>query len=149
MTYAQGRTFYDADSHIMELPDFLRDYADPDLRERMPRIPVPRVGTLANLLDEAAERRAHPPERVAELVALGDTLIAGPKGYAALGAFNSGERTQALDLLGFAKQLVFATFSAGPAFSEDRPIEDRYATAHAHNRAMGEFCASDRRLHGV
>ena len=25
MTYASGRTFYDADSHIMELPDFLKD----------------------------------------------------------------------------------------------------------------------------
>ena len=28
MPYAEGRTFYDADSHIMELPDFLRDFAD-------------------------------------------------------------------------------------------------------------------------
>ena len=25
MPYAEGRTFFDADSHIMELPDFLRD----------------------------------------------------------------------------------------------------------------------------
>ena len=30
MTYAEGRTFYDADSHIMELPDFLRDGKAPD-----------------------------------------------------------------------------------------------------------------------
>jgi hypothetical protein len=30
MTYAPPhRAFYDADSHIMELPDFLRDHADP------------------------------------------------------------------------------------------------------------------------
>ena len=33
MTYAPAhRPFYDADSHIMELPDFLRDHADADLR---------------------------------------------------------------------------------------------------------------------
>ena len=32
-------------------------------------------------------------------MALGDSLISGPKGYAALGAFNSGERSTALDLL--------------------------------------------------
>ena len=66
MTYASGRTFFDADSHVMELPDFLRDHADPELRERMPRIPVPKVGTLANLLEDAKERKAHGPERVAE-----------------------------------------------------------------------------------
>ena len=60
MTYAQGRTCYDADSHIMELPDFLAQYADPDMRERMPRLKLPRVGRLANLVDEA-ERT--PPAR--------------------------------------------------------------------------------------
>ena len=149
MAYAQGRTFYDADSHIMELPDFLVDYADPDQRERMPRIKVPRVGPLANLLEDAQTRRGHAPEKVAELVGLGDTLISGPKGYAALGAFNAGERSTALDLLGFHKQLVFSTFSAGPAFSTQRAIEDRYAAARAHNRAMGEFTAGDRRMLGV
>src|SRR5512146_2170918 len=113
MVYAQGRTFYDADSHIMELPDFLAEHADPQVRERMPRIAIPRVGTLANLLEDAVTRKAHAPEKVAEMVAMGDTLIAGPKGYAALGAFNPAERTQALDLLGFQRQLVFATFSPG------------------------------------
>ena len=49
MTYAQGRTFYDADSHIMELPDFLKDHADPQLRERMPKIRVPRGLLLASI----------------------------------------------------------------------------------------------------
>jgi predicted TIM-barrel fold metal-dependent hydrolase len=149
MTYAQGRSFYDADSHIMELPDFLKEYADPGMRDRMPQIAVPRAGPLANLLEEAKARRGHSEERVAELVGLGDTLIAGPKGYAALGAFNSHERSKALDLLGFQRQLVFATFSEGVAFSERRPIEDRYAAARAHNRAMADFCAGDKRLHGV
>src|SRR5262249_30060887 len=76
-------------------------------------------------------------------------LISGPKGYAALGAFNTAERTQALDMLGFARQLVFATFSTGPAFSELRAIDDRYATARAHNRAMAAFTGADPRLMGV
>ena len=149
MAYAQGRTFYDADSHIMELPDFLADYADPQVRERMPRIAIPRVGTLANLLEDAVARKAHAPDRVAELVAMGDALISGPKGYAALGAFNREERKTALDLLGFDKQLVFATFSPGPAFSTRRAVDDRYAAARAHNRAMAEFTAADKRLLGV
>ena len=47
MPYAPAtRPFYDADSHIMELPDFLVDYADPDQRERMPKIRVPRAGPM-------------------------------------------------------------------------------------------------------
>src|SRR6185436_19568711 len=103
----------------------------------------------ANLLDDAKDRGGHAPERLAELLALGDGLIAGPKGYGALGAFNADERAKALDLLGFHKQLVFPTFSAGVAFSEERAIEDRYAAARAHNRAMGEFTARDKRLYGV
>ena len=149
MTYAQGRTFYDADSHIMELPDFLKDYADPDMRDRMPAIATPRVGPLANLVDEAKARGGHSPEKVAELVALGDALISGPKGYAALGAFNGKERATALDMLGFDKQLVFATFAELSAFWPNRPIDDRYAAARAHNRAMADFTSHDPRLMGV
>ena len=148
MTYAQGRTFRDADSHIMELPDFLIAHADPNMRELMPRIHVdaPR---LQEGLGDAAVSGGHAPERVAELVALGDGLIAGPKGYQALGAFNASERSRALDLLGFSQQLVFATFSESVAFSEKRAVPERYAAAKAHNRAMAEFCARDPRLLGV
>ncbi|HKU43517.1 MAG TPA: amidohydrolase family protein [Polyangiales bacterium] len=148
MTYATGRTFYDADSHIMELPDFLIAHADPHMRDRLPRIHVdaPR---LQHGLADAVQRRSQPPEHVEQLLALGDQLIAGPKGYQALGAFNSEERSRALDLLGFSRQLVFATFSAGIAFSEQRALLERYAAARAHNRAMAEFCAADPRLLGV
>jgi len=149
MAYAQGRTYYDADSHIMELPGFLTEHADADMRERLPQIKVPRVGKLANLVDEAARDRAHPAAHVAELEALGDKLISGPKGYGALGAFNRDERSRALDILGFARQLVFATFSESIAFSEQLPIDARYGAARAHNRAMAEFCANDARLMGV
>jgi len=149
MTYAQGRTFYDADSHIMELPDFLAEYIDPDMKDRLPPLRLPRVGRLANLVEEAARTRRHGEREVAELLALGDALISGPKGYMALGAFNRDERAQALDLLGFARQLVFATFSESLAFSLERPLEERYAAARAHNRAMAEFCGKDPRLMGV
>ncbi len=150
MAYATGRTYFDADSHIMELPDFIIDNADEDFRARAPKIPVPTRGTLATLMDEAKDRRGHPDGVVAELVALGDGLISGPKGYQALGAFNAGERAQALDQLGFDKQLVFATFSAGAVFrAAHATIEDRYAAARAHNKGMAAFCSKDSRLLGV
>ena len=38
MTYATGREYYDADSHIMELPNFLTEFADPGIREKLPAI---------------------------------------------------------------------------------------------------------------
>jgi predicted TIM-barrel fold metal-dependent hydrolase len=148
MSYAEGRTFYDADSHIMELPDFLIAHADPSMRDRMPSIHVDSPRLHSGLID-VMQRRAQAPERVAELIALGDQLIAGPKGYQALGAFNASERSRALDLLGFSRQLVFSTFSAGITFSEKRALAERYAAARAHNRAMAEFCGGDSRLFGV
>jgi len=149
MTYAAGRTYYDADSHIMELPEFLAEFAEPAERERIPRIKVPRRGTLATLVDEAERTGKHSDSYVAELVALGDRMIGGPKGYAALGAFNRDERSKALDMLGFARQLVFATFSESIALSEKHTVSERYQAARAHNRAMANFCANDARLMGV
>lgn len=149
MAYAEGRTFYDADSHIMELPDFLKAFADGPERARIPEVSARAGGKLADDLASLSVRREQPPERVAEVVALGDHITFGPKGYRALGAFNGKERAQALDQLGFARQLVFATFSTGIAFSEQQPLELRYATARAHNRAMADFCSADPRLMGV
>lgn len=149
MAYAQGRVFFDADSHIMELPDFLSAFADPADRERIPPISVSSGGRVSDGMEAMVARKAQTPERVAEIVAMGDRITFGPKGYHALGAFNRQERAQALDQLGFDRQLVFATFSAGIAFSEKLPVHLRYATARAHNRAMADFCGHDGRLMGV
>ncbi len=80
MAYAGGRTFFDADSHLMELPDFLRDHADPNMRDRLPSISFAAGGKLQVALEELGARGAHSPARVAELVGLGDRLISGPKG---------------------------------------------------------------------
>ncbi len=149
MPYAEGRTFLDADSHIMELPDFLRDHADPAIRDRVPRLTLSGGGKIRDALDKMGERRAHTPDTVDELLALGDGLIAGPKGYEALGAFNPDERSQALDLLGFDSQLVFATFSAGEVFHRVDDPEVAEASMAAHNRGMAAFCSDDPRLLGV
>jgi uncharacterized protein len=149
MAYATGRTFFDADSHIMELPDFLQAFADPDMRDRIPTVSLSSGGRLSRGFEELARTKAQPPAHVQELLALGDGLIAGPKGYQALGAFNGQERTQALDMLGFHQQLVFSTFSASIAFRVNEPVAVRYATARAHNRAIAAFCADDARLLGV
>ena len=150
MTYAAERVLYDADSHIMELPDFLSQHADPAMRDKLPPIDFSGNSGLQRNLDELmAQGSAHTETHVREVLDLGDEILRGPKGYEAPGAFNSGERTKVLDLLGFKKQLVFASVSEGLVFSESLAMDVRYGAARAHNRAMHAFCADDDRLMGV
>ena len=35
MSYIEGRVVHDADAHIMETPNWLRDHADPAIRDRI------------------------------------------------------------------------------------------------------------------
>jgi uncharacterized protein len=153
MTYAPAqRAFYDADSHIMELPDFLQKYADSGLRDEMPAV---SYGASLVTDEEVAEIMArggrHTPEHIAEQLAMGDHLIERSKEIQALGAFDGRQRTLALDLLGFKKQLVFATHSLAMPFSANTRIAPklRYGAARAHNRHMVDFCSGDERLMGV
>lgn len=153
MVYAPPeREYYDADSHIMELPDFLTSYADPAIRDQ-----IPLVNYDASLVtdEEVAvivdQGNRHSPQHRDSQIALGDELIAKSKEIQALGAFDSSDRSVALDLLGFKKQLVFATHSVVLPFhpsSKTDPVL-RYGATRAHNRHMVDFCSSDDRLMGV
>ncbi len=138
MPYAEGRTFYDADSHIMETADWLVEYADPDVRDRIRPMNLGGAGdATAHYIATATTRLSD--EAAAELMTT--------KGWAALGALDRAERSRALDLLGFDSQLVFSTF-AGTQFVGGDP-ELVYGGARAHNRGMAAFCADDPRLLGV
>jgi len=153
MTYAPAtRAFYDADSHIMELPDFLKAYADPELREAIPEVSYSAsIVTDEEVAVIVGQGNRHSPEHIAAQIGLGDKLIESSKEIQALGAFNRDDRTKALDLLGFKKQLVFATHSVAMPFSASSKLELglRYGAARAHNRHMADFCAADDRLIGV
>ena len=153
MTYAPAnRAYYDADSHIMELPNFLKDFADPALRDEIPEVSysasIVTDEEVAVIMNQGGR---HSPEHVAAQIAMGPQLIEKSKEIQALGAFNSADRTTALDMLGFKKQLVFATHSLRMPFSPSSKLEHRlrYGAARAHNRHMAEFCKSDKRLMGV
>jgi predicted TIM-barrel fold metal-dependent hydrolase len=153
MTYAPAtRPFYDADSHIMELPDFLKKYADPDLREAIPEVSYSAsIVTDEEVAVIVAQGGRHSAEHVAAQIALGDQLIVSSKEIQALGAFDGADRATALDLLGFRRQLVFATHSVAMPFSASSRLEPRlrYGSARAHNRHMAAFCDADDRLMGV
>lgn len=145
MSYAGKRIIYDADSHLMELPDFLSAHADPSSREQLPSLGDKTTG----LFDpgDHAGKSGHSPEAVAKLMQLGDRITWGPKWHDALGAFSGAERSLALDLLGFKHQVVFSSFCARLIF--EAPPAVRYPAARAHNRAMASFCNNDPRLIGV
>ena len=141
MSYAGTRRIIDADSHLMEWPGFLTEHADPSVRAGLPAI----TGGLSGL-DVTATVRADDERRA--LVALGDDLVRrGPKWHAALGATDGAERSSALDLLGFERQVVYSSLCASLFAIEDPHL--RYGGYRAHNRAMAAFCAADHRLRGV
>lgn len=144
-----ARLVHDADSHLMEFSDFLVEYSDPAMRDRMPVLfdadDREFIGGLGLPPDGA---RQHAPEVVEELMALGPDMLRGPKWHAALGAFDTAERGQVLDALSFESQVVFSSFAGARIFSEP-DLDIRYAGARAHNRGMAEFVAGDDRLHGV
>jgi len=153
MTYVpETRAIYDADSHIMELPDFLKRYADPDIRDDIPEVnysaSIVTDEEVAEIMDQGGK---HSAEHVQAQIDMGDGLIAASKEIQALGAFNSADRTKAMDMLGFKKQLVFATHSVALPFHPSSKTDPklRYGATRAHNRHMADFCGSDDRLMGV
>ena len=92
-----GRTIFDADSHIMEVRDWLSEYADPGIRERLRPLHLGGAGgRVAEKAVDAAEARRG-DEAAAN--ALEEKLMTA-KGWGALGAFDPDERSRALDLLG-------------------------------------------------
>ena len=147
MTYAGKRRLLDADSHIMELPDFLTSFAQASLRDRLPPISYARSSVDEQEAWRLARDGGHAREYASELEARGGPgLIGGPKEEKALGAFDPADRSRALDLLGFEKQLVFTTLSGTVVFDRRLDPELQYAATRAHNRGILAFCADDARL---
>src|SRR5438309_6574201 len=143
MPYAEGRVYCDADSHLMELPDWLPEHADPDVRARLRPLHLGGAGALADAAVREAEARKGDVTAAAAL----EGALMKAKGWNALGAFDPAERSRALDLLGFDRQLVFSTFAATQYQGDD--LDLLYGGTHAHNRAVAAFCEADERLIAV
>ena len=143
MAYVQDRIIHDADSHLMELDDCLDDFFDPKLKARYHDLAVyqHKVGSRGWAMKARAEQ-ADPTFRAGD-----EVNILLRKNYQALGAFTPADRPKAVDLLGFASQLVFTTFCLGNfGLDQGQDMELCYAAAQAHNRMMTAFCSVDRRL---
>ena len=109
MPYADGRLFYDADSHIMELPSWLPGYTDPKFRDEIPAFSLASSGRrqrVEEMIERGKRRAGVSDERAGH-----EAELMTRKSWDAYGAFDPGDRTRALDLLGFRAQLLFATFA--------------------------------------
>ncbi|MDZ7670014.1 MAG: amidohydrolase family protein [Gammaproteobacteria bacterium] len=145
-SYAAGRKMYDSDSHVMETLTWLTDHAKPEQAGLIKPLATEKGGAgVRKAIEKAAARRAD-PQATQEL--LQEPLISGPKGWAAYGASSPEERSHALDLLGFEKQLVFPTFAMGQFAFSSNP-DKLYGGTDMLNRAMGSFCGHDPRLLAV
>jgi uncharacterized protein len=145
VAYAKTQLMFDADSHIMETPDWVTAHADPAIRDRLRPLGLGKAGGATYQLIEDAVERAKQRADNGQTIS---NVVAGAKGWHAPGAFEPTERSKALDDLGFARQLVFSTFSA-TQYLDHPEMDVRYGGIRAHNRAMAEFCQQDRRLIGV
>ena len=150
MSYAGNRVIYDADGHIMELPTHLREFADADVRELIPLTSYSASSVTEEEVDVlVAQGGRHSDDHINRLLSLGDGLIAESKEIQALGAFDGSHRSQALDMLGFKKQIIFSTLSAKAPFSATLETHVKYGAVRAHTRAMTAFCGADDRLMGM
>jgi predicted TIM-barrel fold metal-dependent hydrolase len=144
MPYATGRIYNDADAHVMEPANWLAEYADAKTRTLLKPLDLSRTGKMADhaLTGKFDARHWDKVEIEKNLMFI--------KGWEALGAFDPAERTRALDLLGFNRQLVFTSLAMGQfwgVFAQREHDPDLlYGGARALNRAIADFCKNDKRL---
>ena len=62
MPYAEAGTIHDADAHIVETPDWLFEYADPDVRPRLKPLYVSTVKPGEDDLIEHYRKQHSDPE---------------------------------------------------------------------------------------
>ena len=163
MAYIDRPRVHDADAHIMEPPTWLRDHADPDVRDR---IAIPAyanelvqtgdaepAATFTDADLEGIFSRLADRHRSDEFLADEDVDVMNRKNFAATGSFLAEDRPRVLDYIGVDSQLLFNTFHNSRLYEWEHPDADgridldlAYGAARAHNRGMTEFCSVDDRL---
>ena len=144
MPYVEGRVVHDADSHVVETPEWFEPWADPVVRARMDRVYVSVVKPGEDkYIERIRQRRLDPDDRAARR----------GRDHAAQelerhGIVRQGGPPARPRFAGLPSQLVFNTFFNKYLVDVEhrRDAALTYGVARAHNRAMVDFCSVDRRL---
>lgn len=147
LPYVTDRVIHDADAHVMETPEWIEEFASRRVQEyALANFDIGDVGKTLAEIENARALHADPAYRAEDGA---EVMIR--KNWRATGSFIARDRSQALDQLGFASQLVFPTvFNTMLEDLEHGDDHDlTYETASAANRAQVAFCDVDPRLLAV
>ena len=144
MPYVENRIIHDADAHTMEPPEWLDEFANPAVLEYA-RANF-SIGDNDKVFAEIDHCRGLQAD--AKFRAGAASEVMKRKNYRAPGAWDPADRSEALDHMGFASQLVFPTMpnTLLENMEHTAPAELTYETARAANRAQIAFCEHDPRL---
>ena len=144
MAYVEDRIIHDADAHTMEPPEWLEPFASAEVvRYALDHFSIGDNERALADIEKARARQADPEFRAG---AAAEVMLR--KNYLAPGAWDSADRSQALDDLGFSSQLIFPSMPNTLIEEMEHQAEPdlTYATATAANRAQIAFCSGDPRL---
>ena len=148
MPYAHRETIYDADTHMMETPDWIARFADPAIRPRLAKF-GDGLDEFLQRTDRAIEKHAARQDDAAARDALEAEFMAmHNKGVEALGAFDPAERLRANDLLGFKAQIVFPTVAYNQVVAA-KEEDVLLGGIRALNRGLQTYCEVDPRMIGI
>jgi len=148
MTYAHRNDIYDADTHMMERPDWIYEFADKDIRDKLEPIVEGDKDTLLRIEKAINNFNNRQSSKDALKKAKEEFMGWKHKGWDGLGSFDSKERKIANDLLGFKGHIVFPTsaFDQVLAAKEEKIV---LGGIKALNRGMTSFCQDDSRMYGA
>ena len=145
MTYAHREQIYDADTHMMERPDWIAEFSDSAIKPHL----QPFVGGKEEILKQVDAAIKSFKERASNQdisnKANKNFMSMEHKGWNGLGAFDSKERKLANDLLGFDAYILFPTssFNQVIAAKEQKIL---MGGIQALNRGLATFCKEDKRM---
>ena len=145
MTYAHREQIYDADTHMMERPDWIAEFSDSAIKPHL----QPFVGGKEEILKQIDTAIKSFKERASNqdisTKANKNFMSMEHKGWNGLGAFDSKERKLANDLLGFDAYILFPTsaFNQVIAAKEQKIL---MGGIQALNRGLATFCKEDKRM---
>ena len=146
MVYAHRADIYDADTHMMEPPTWLAEFADAKLRPHLTPFGQSKPAAIEKAEQALAgfAKRQQNPDLAAEIEA--HFMAMKHKGFQGLGAWDRDERVRVNDLLGFNAHIVFPTAAFDQVQGARNP-EIFAGSVHALNRGLASFCATDARMH--